>query len=147
MSQSFLPEIDRKATKKRVEEVLETVRIYRRVGFVRREINNVSNYESQFSSKTNKIDKPVENCAIWNVEHEGKIVELSNRIEFAVNKLPQRQKEIIEKRYLGEESNFDYLVANEVRLSERTYRREKSRAIYILALMLKLEVLENAGDK
>ncbi|WP_205628687.1 ArpU family phage packaging/lysis transcriptional regulator, partial [Acinetobacter baumannii] len=77
---------------------------------------------------------------VWNVDKEREIEALCERVEKAVSRLSKKEREIIEKRYLGDES-FDYIVAGEVGLSERTYTRMKARAFYKLAFMLKLEVL------
>lgn len=65
---------------------------------------------------------------------------LTEHVERAVNRLGKKEREIIQLRYL-EDENFDYIVAGEVGLSERTYTRMKARAFYKLAFMLKLEVL------
>jgi ArpU family phage transcriptional regulator len=140
MQMSFLPKIDRKAMQKRVEEALKTARIYKQIGFVRREIQTTPNYEPRYHGQTNKIGKPVEECAVWNVEREREIRELTERVEKAVSRLSKKEEEIIRKRYLENES-FDYIVAGEVGLSERTYTRIKARAFYKLAFMLKLEVV------
>ncbi|PFZ06235.1 ArpU family transcriptional regulator, partial [Bacillus wiedmannii] len=52
------------------------------------------------------------------------------------------QRDIIYKRYLEEEDVCDYMVYNEIGMSERTYRRWKSKAFYKLAFALGLEVYE-----
>jgi len=53
---SFLPKIDRKATQKRVEEALETARIYKQIGFVRREMKNTPAYEASAPSANKVVD-------------------------------------------------------------------------------------------
>jgi len=145
MQMSFLPKIDRKATQKRVEEVLETARIYKQIGFVRREMRNTPAYEARYHSATNKTTDAAADCAVWNVDKEKEIIELTERVEWAVSRLSKKEEEIIRKRYL-EDENFDYIVAGEVGLSERTYTRMKARAFYKLAFMLKLEVLAEDPD-
>ncbi|MED0672074.1 hypothetical protein P4S95_18005 [Aneurinibacillus aneurinilyticus] len=65
---------------------------------------------------------------------------LTERVERAVGWLSRKEKEIIQLRYL-EYGNFNYIVAGEVGLSERTYTRMKARVFYKLAFMLKLEVI------
>ncbi len=145
MQMSFLPKIDRKATQKRVEEALETARIYKQIGFVRREMKSTPAYEARYHGATNKTTDMAAECAVWNVDKEREIEALCERVEKAVSRLNKKEREIIEKRYLEDES-FDYIVAGEVGLSERTYTRTKARAFYKLAFMLKLEVLSEERD-
>lgn len=138
---SFLPEIDRKATQKNVEQVLETTRIYRQIGFVRREISNTPSYEPRLHGNTNKTSNQTADCSIWNVDHEQEVKTLAERVESAVNRLDKKEREIIQKRYLEDVDALDYLLHHEVGVSQRTYERIKSRAFYKLALMLKIEVV------
>ncbi|WCK53855.1 ArpU family transcriptional regulator [Aneurinibacillus sp. Ricciae_BoGa-3] len=148
MQISFLPKINRKETQRRVEEALDTARIYRRIGFVRREIKSTPSYDPRYHGPTNLTSDSVGDNASWNVDAEERIKELTERVERAVNKLPKRQREIIKLRYLNDdvEGNYDYIVCMELEISERTYGREKSRAVYTLAFMLKLEVLDESPD-
>jgi len=143
---SFLPNIDRKETQRRVEEALETVRIYKQIGFVRREISNTPNYEPRFHGRTNKTSAPVEECAVWNVANEERLRVLTERVERAVSKLNRREREIIIRRYLEDETTTDYLTWPELGMSERQYYRVKGEAFYKLAFMLGLEVL-NKDEK
>ncbi|MED0676735.1 ArpU family phage packaging/lysis transcriptional regulator [Aneurinibacillus thermoaerophilus] len=110
------------------------------IGFVRREIGMTPAYEAWYHGATNKTSDQVAECATWNVDEEERIRQLTERVEWAVSRLSKKEEEIIRKRYLEDES-FDYIVAGEVGLSERTYTRVKARAFYKLAFMLKLEVL------
>nr|WP_052520308.1 hypothetical protein [Aneurinibacillus migulanus] len=64
MQMSFLPKIDRKAAQNRVEEALKTARIYKQIGFVRREMKNTSAYEARYHGTTNKTDTAAD-CAVW----------------------------------------------------------------------------------
>lgn len=66
---------------------------------------------------------------------------LTECVERAVKRLPKRQRQIIEKRYLEDEDAFDYIVCTELGMSESTYGRQKAKAVYRLAFMLNLEVL------
>lgn len=139
---SFLPKIDRKETQRRVEEALETARVYNQIGFVRREIGSTPSYEPRFHGQTNKTSTPAEACATWNVDQEERIKTLTERVEWAVSRLSTKQREIIRKRYLESEDAVDYVICGELNMSKRTYEREKARAFYMLALMLRLEVVE-----
>jgi ArpU family phage transcriptional regulator len=138
---SFLPEIDRKATQKRVEDALETARMYKQIGFVRREIKNTPSYDPRFHGTTNLTTDQVGDNASWNVDAEERIKEITERVEKAVNRLGKKEKEIITKRYLEEEDAYDYIICSEVGMSKRSYERAKARAFYKLAFMLRLEVM------
>ncbi|MMZ54180.1 hypothetical protein D1872_159980 [compost metagenome] len=114
MQMSFFPKIDRKATQKRVEEALETARIYKQIGFVRREMKNTPAYEARYHGATNRTTDAAAECAV-DKEEENRM--LTERVERAVNRLSKKERETIQKRYLEDES-FDYIVVGEVGLSE-----------------------------
>ncbi|MFP3374959.1 ArpU family phage packaging/lysis transcriptional regulator [Bacillus sp. SIMBA_069] len=145
MQLTFLPEIDRKATQVRLEMVLENVRIYRRFGMIRNEMKVTASSEVRYHGPTNIVGKPAEDIALANVamsEREVNLKRLSFQIDKALSRFSKNQREIIVKRYLEDEEVFDYMVYNEIGMSERTYRRNKSNAFYKLAFALRLEVYE-----
>lgn len=142
-----LPKIDREATRKKVEEALQTARIYKQIGLVRREMKVTPAYEPRFHGQTNKVNRPAEEVAAWNVDTERRMQEVTERVERAVARLGYREREIIRKRYLEDEDAADYLVYTELGMSERQYYRIKARAFYKLAFMLRLEVYEQEGEK
>lgn len=138
---SFLPEIDRKATQKRVEDMLDTVRVYKQIGFVRREIKNTPSYDPRFHGATNLTTDQVGDNASWNVDAEQRIKEITERVDKAISRLSKKEREIIIKRYLEEEDAYDYIICGEIGMSKRSYERTKARAFYKLAFMLRLEVM------
>ena len=141
--QQWLLHLDQDATRQRVEEALETARIYKHFGSVRREIRVVPSYELRAHGETNKVSKPAEDVAVWNADTEERMKTTFEAVERAVNRLPAKQREIIRKKYLEEpEEIYDFNVCQEVHLSERTYRRVKTKAIFNLAFALRLEVWE-----
>ena len=131
-------EIDRETTRQRVEEYLETARIYRQIGFVRREMKVTASPEPRYHGPTNIVGKPAEEVAVWNADTEERMREITERVERAVGRLGKLEREIIQMRYL-EDDVYDYNVYSELHLSERKYYRLKSKAIYKLAFMLRLE--------
>ncbi|KZD41612.1 ArpU family phage packaging/lysis transcriptional regulator [Bacillus cereus] len=150
---TFLPKINRRATQARLEEILENVRIYRRFGMIRNEMKVTASCEVRYHGPTNIIGKPTEDVALVNVamsEREAKLHRLSFQIDKALSRFSKTQRDIIVKRYLEDEEVFDYMVYNDIGMSERTYRRNKSNAFYKLAFALRLEVYEteeqNGGD-
>ncbi|MFI2801508.1 ArpU family phage packaging/lysis transcriptional regulator [Bacillus cereus] len=145
MQLTFLPKIDRKATQARLEEILENVRIYRQFGMIRNEMKVTASCEVRYHGQTNIIGNPAEDVALANVamsEREVKLQRLSFQIDKALSRFSKNQRDIIVKRYLKDEEVFDYMVYNEIGMSERTYRRNKSNAFYKLAFALRLEVYE-----
>ncbi|MDZ5609601.1 ArpU family phage packaging/lysis transcriptional regulator [Bacillus pseudomycoides] len=147
---SFLPKIDRAATQEKLEGVLESVRIYRQFGMIRKEMKVTPSYEVRYHGPTHDVGKPLEDVAIANVqqsEREEWLEKMSFRIDQALNRFGnglagRNQRDIIVKRYLEDEDICDYMVYNELGMSERTYRRVKARAFYKLAFALRLEVYE-----
>ncbi|PGF06476.1 ArpU family transcriptional regulator [Bacillus pseudomycoides] len=142
---TFLPKINRKATQDFLEEILENVRIYRQFGMIRNEMKVTASCEPRYHGATNIVRKPAEEVALANVElseREEKLQRLSFQIEKVLSRFSKNQRDIIVKRYLEDEEVFDYMVYNEIGMSERTYRRNKANAFYKLAFALRLEVYE-----
>ncbi|MOA56980.1 hypothetical protein D3C78_1810710 [compost metagenome] len=61
------------------------------------------------------------------------------QVERAISRLKRLERLIINKRYMEDEDVYDYNVYSEIHMSERTYYRWKSSAIYQLAFALRLE--------
>ncbi|PEW91679.1 ArpU family transcriptional regulator [Bacillus cereus] len=147
---SFLPKIDRAATQEKLEGILESVRIYRQFGMIRKEMKVTPSYEIREHGTTHAVEKPLEDVAIANLQ-QSKREEWLELISFRIDQFLSRlgngnagriQRDIINKRYLEEEDVCDYMIYNEIGMAERTYRRWKSRAFYNLAFALRLEVYE-----
>lgn len=138
----ILPEIDREATKRNVEKVLEQTRIFRQIGFVRRDIKNTPLYEYRFHGPTNRTSDPAGDTASWNIDNEHKLIILVERVQEAVERLPNPEKEIIKLRYLNDEEIYDYTIYNDLNYSESKYYRIKARAFYRLAFALRLTVFK-----
>ncbi|HGH7175503.1 TPA: ArpU family phage packaging/lysis transcriptional regulator [Bacillus wiedmannii] len=147
---SFLPKIDRAATQEKLEGVLESVRIYRQFGMIRKEMKVTLSYEIREHGPTHDVGKPLEDVAIANVQQNKReewLEAMSHRIDKALTCFGngiagKNQRDIIIKRYLEDEDVCDYIIYNEIGMSERTYRRIKARAFYKLAFALRLEVYE-----
>ncbi len=155
---SFLPKIDRAATQKKLEGVLESVRLYRQFGMMREEMKVTPSYEIRYHGPTNDVGKPLEDVAMANIQQskqEEWIKQTSFRIDQFLSRLGKGragkdQRNIIIKRYFEDEDVCDYMVYNEIGMSERTYRRVKARVFYKLAFALRLEVYETeetGGDE
>lgn len=136
-----IPAVDRVATRRRVEDELERVRLYRKIGIIRREVSTTVRYEARMHGPTNKVGKVTENTAVWNVDREADLERRSMLLDKALSCLGEMERELIARRYLESEDMFDYLICGELGISERKYRRVKAAALYKLALALNLEVL------
>ncbi|MED2766064.1 ArpU family phage packaging/lysis transcriptional regulator [Bacillus thuringiensis] len=149
-SGSVLSKIDRATTQRKVEGVLESVRIYKQFGTLRKEMRITSSYERREHGSTHIVGKPVEDVAMANIqqsEREEWLEDMSCRVEEALSRFGNGeagnlQRDIIVKRYLEDEDVCDYMIYNEMGMSERTYRRVKARALYKLAFALRLEVYQ-----
>ncbi len=136
--------IDEKETRRRVEEYLETVRVYRQIGFVRRQAALTASPEPRYHGSTNSISQTTENIAVWNVDREAELERQSKLLDLAMGRLKKAEREIIQLPYLEHED--DSSLCGELGMSERKYRRVKSRAIYVLACALGLEILIENQD-
>ncbi|URJ48389.3 ArpU family phage packaging/lysis transcriptional regulator [Paenibacillus polymyxa] len=136
---NILP-VDKKATRLAVEEYLETVRQYRRIGFVRREAATTQAYSYREHQSTNAISKQTEEIATYNVDKEAELEAKDKLLELAMDKLSSIQREVIQRSYLDDEGKFDYISCWEMGISQSSFSRIKAEAIGILAAALKLTV-------
>ncbi|KFN04115.1 phage transcriptional regulator, ArpU family protein [Bacillus clarus] len=127
---SFLPKIDRVATQEELEGVLESVRIYRQFGMMRKEMKVTPSYEIREHGPTHTVGKPLEDVAIANIQ-QSKQEEWLGMMSLRIDKFLERlgngcagslQSDIIYKRYLEDEDVCDYTVYSEIGMAERTYR-------------------------
>lgn len=137
---NILP-VDEKGTRLAVEEYLETVRQYRQIGFVRREAATTQAYSYREHQSTNAISKQTENIAVYNVDKEAELYAKDKLLELAMSKLSSMQREVIQRSYLDDEGEFDYIIAGELHMSDRRLREIKQAALDTLAGMLRLTVL------
>ncbi|PRA04848.1 MULTISPECIES: ArpU family phage packaging/lysis transcriptional regulator [unclassified Paenibacillus] len=138
---NILP-IDEKATRRAVEEYLETVRQYRQIGFIRREAAVTQTYVYREHQSTNAISKQTERIAIYNVDKEAELKEMDRLLSLAMERLSSVQSEVIQRSYLDNEGEFDYISCGEMGLSDSTFRRNKVESLSILASALRLEKLK-----
>ncbi len=142
---NILP-VDEKATRLAVEEYLETIRQYRQIGFVRREAAIMQSYTYREHQSTNAISKQTEDIATYNVDKEAELQSKDRLLELAMSKLSSMQREVIQRSYLDDEGEFDYISCGEMGISESSFRRIKADAISILAVALRLAVIREEND-
>lgn len=134
-------ELDMEATRRNVEERLETARIYNHLGEIRREVKTTASADPRYHGSTNVTSDSTGDVAVHNVDHDALMKAVAESVDRVVRRLPKKQQEIIQLRYLSSlDTEFDYNVSREVHLSESTYRRVKTKAIINIAFALRLEV-------
>ncbi|ALC80430.1 ArpU family phage packaging/lysis transcriptional regulator [Bacillus gobiensis] len=141
-----LPEINRDATRQKVESLLERYRILLLQVDLDFLPKITSSYTMVAPSITNEFHSSTEDAATKNVDHQRQRDKFLKRMQQAVNRLSLNERSIIIKRYMDQEEYFDYEIYYELGMSERKYYRIKSRAFYKLAFALKEEVyIEHEG--
>ncbi|WAA10826.1 ArpU family phage packaging/lysis transcriptional regulator [Fervidibacillus albus] len=135
-----LPEIDRSATKKRVEAALEKYRFYLLSVPEERLPKVTATYSLVPPTHTNAFYSSTETVVVDKVDFERERDKYMEWIRRGVNRLNQKERELIIKRYLNHEDMYDYELYNEMGVSERKFYRLKARAFYKLAFILRIEV-------
>lgn len=134
---------EKKTIRKAVERELERYRIYKTTTF-RREVRNTPSYEPRYHGPTNKTTDQTAKVAIYNVDEERKRTEFCEWMEFAINRLPEKERFLIQERYTNKESEYMtdvkmYSFIFDPPMSERTYMTIKNRAMLKIAMMLQLD--------
>ena len=143
------PELDRKATKRAVEEALARYRLYKYLTFEEKEPVVTAKYDV-VGSRGNKISDQTAAVAVYNVDEQEKCRQYCERIERAVSRLPKLERFLIEERYMCQEAEYitDYHVYSfrfDPPISQPTYARIRWRAFYKLALDLNIGVPKESG--
>lgn len=146
MQLTFLPEIDREATKKNVEKALDQYQIMLLMNSEDLEPKITASFTLAPPSQTNEFNSTTEDVAIKKTDMEIKQHNYINRIRRAVNRLSYEERTIIINRYLKDDDVFDYQVYNELGYSESKYYKIKSDAFYKLAFILKVAVYKEEVD-
>ena len=138
-------EIDLKRTRARVEEILESCRLYMQIGYhPQHQAGITARYQFTPPSRTNTFSSSTESIAQKNVDEERRRRELVESVWAAVERLNEQERKIVTMRYLEDDDTFDYIVWSEMNLSERKYYRLKARAFFKLALMLDIAIYKQS---
>jgi len=127
--------VDRTATRRRVEWILEQVRIFK----MRQQVRRLPDGAAASPHKMSGRNQVREEGAIYRTADD-RLSHICEKVDQALACLESAEQELIVRRYLSKDGSYDFLLCHELKLSERTYRRIKSRAIGKLAYMLGLEV-------
>lgn len=136
MQLTFLPEIDEKATKQAVEQMLEKYRIYKLQVSLNRQPTITADYSFMPRSYTGTTSDSTANAAIANSDYESERIQFLNRVHNAINRLTPRERAIIVQVYLADEPKYDYEVYNELNMSERQYYRVKNTILIKMGYIL-----------
>jgi len=140
MEQSCLFKLNERETWRRVEERLESARLYKRFGFIRREAKITAVYSDM--PRSGGTSDQTADISIYNVDREELLQQQYDQVMRAVGRLSKIQRRIIEERYLGDEDVIDINVYVNMHMSERSYYYAKAKAMYRLAYALRLEAYE-----
>lgn len=140
-----LPELDRSATKEKVEEAFRKYRTAKYLTFDDHEASITAGYEERFHGPTNETSDQTAQVAVANVDEQDRRKRYCERIERAVCRLPNLERQLIEKRYMVEDADYktDMKVYTfELQVSQVKYGDIRWRAFYKLALNLNIAVLK-----
>lgn len=138
----MLKSIDGKATQKAIENVLRQYRTYQLTTPEDLLPTITPKYTLEMPAFGGGVNSKVENAAIKNVELYKQAEKFFERFNRGFYKLTKKERQIIIMSSLKEIPMYNYQVANELNVSERTYYRMKSQALYKLALALRVEVYQ-----
>ncbi|WP_245835694.1 ArpU family phage packaging/lysis transcriptional regulator [Virgibacillus ndiopensis] len=141
-----LPEIERVATRNKVESVLDKYKMYLLMDPSELEPNVTSSFRLVPAAPNNQFHSSTEETAIKRMDQEKQRKEFLKKIQKSVNRLNYQERSIIINRYLKDDDVYDYEVYNELGYSERKYYRIKARAFYKLAFILRIEVYKQEGE-
>lgn len=96
-------------------------------------------------SITNEFHSSTEDAALKRLDWEIQRDKFLKRIQRAVNRLSQRERQIIVMLYMQLEEMYDYEVYAEMGMSQRSYYRVKAKALYRLAFALREEVYKKGA--
>ncbi|MCM3122753.1 MULTISPECIES: ArpU family phage packaging/lysis transcriptional regulator [unclassified Mesobacillus] len=140
-----LPELDRKATQKKVEEYLEKYRLFKYLTFEERESSVTASSTPRYHAPTNLTGDQTGSIAIYNVDEQERRKLFCEWIDRAVNKLPKMERFLIEERYMSDDSEYltdfnVYCHKFQPPISSMTYAKIRWKAFYRLALNLNIAV-------
>ncbi|MEC1488896.1 ArpU family phage packaging/lysis transcriptional regulator [Bacillus subtilis] len=140
-----IPQIDEEATKLKAEKLLDQYRLYL-LQVPDDFLPKVTPTHSIVPpSITNEFHSSTEDVVLKRLDWEVQRDKFLKRIQRAVNRLSQRERQIIVMLYMQSEEMYDYEVYAEMGLSQRSYYRVKAKALYRLAFALREEVYKKGA--
>ncbi|QDK69067.1 ArpU family transcriptional regulator [Bacillus halotolerans] len=140
-----IPQIDEEATKLKAEKLLDQYRLYL-LQVPDDFLPKVTpTYSTVPPSITNEFHSSTEEAALKRLDWEIQRDKFLKRIQRAVNRLSQRERQIIVMLYMQSEEMYDYEVYAEMGMSQRSYYRVQAKALYRLAFALREEVYKKGA--
>ncbi|WP_185184347.1 ArpU family phage packaging/lysis transcriptional regulator [Bacillus subtilis] len=140
-----IPQIDEEATKSKAEKLLYQYRLY----LLQVPDDFLPKVTPTYSivppSVTNELHSSTEETALKRIEWEIQRDKFLKKIQRAVNRLSQRERQIIVMLYMQLEEMYDYEVYAEMGMSQRSYYRVKAKALYRLTFALREEVYKKGA--
>ncbi|MEC1406606.1 ArpU family phage packaging/lysis transcriptional regulator [Bacillus halotolerans] len=140
-----IPQIDEEATKLKAGKLLDQYRLY----LLQVPDDFLPKVTPTYSivppSITNEFHSSTEDAALKRLDWEIQRDKFLKRIQKAVNRLSQRERQIIFMLYMKPEEMYDYEVYAEIGMSQRSYYRVKAKALYRLAFALREEVYKKGA--
>lgn len=140
-----IPQIDEEATKLKAEKLLDQYRLY----LLQVPDDFLPKITPTYSivppSITNEFHSSTEDAALKRLDWEIQRDKFLKRIQRAVNRLSQKERQIIVMLYMKPEEMYDYEVYAEIGMSQRSYYRVKAKALYRLAFALREEVYKKGA--
>lgn len=133
--------LNRKKVKAAVESLLDGYRVYKYFWTNDHETNITTNLSHTPPSLTNRIVDQTGDMAARNADKEFKREDFISRVEDAVKRLPQLERELIEIRYMDRDSQYltdyaVYAIKLDPPISAVTYGKRRESAFEKLYLML-----------
>lgn len=137
-----LRKIDNVKTKEAVEKELSKYQFYLATTPEEFLPKVTSTYSLVPPTYTNQFHSSTEDVVMKRIDFEQEKKQYFMKIQRAVNRLTARQRMVIVKSYMEEDSIeiYNYEVFNTIGISERTYYRIKEKAFYNLAFSLNVVV-------
>ena len=147
-----LPELDRRATQRKVEEELEKYRLYKYLSFEEREASITASSEVRYHGPTNQTSDQTGDIAIYNADQQRYRKNFCERIERAVARLPKMERFLIEERYMQMDSEYltdlkVYTFKFQPPISAMTYAKYRWKAFYRLALSLNIAITKTTNNQ
>ncbi|RDU35475.1 transcriptional regulator [Neobacillus piezotolerans] len=135
---------EKKKIQKAVEKELERYRIYSTTAFFKREANLTTSYVPRYHGSTNQTGDSTAAAAIHNADAERKRIEHCQRIDEAVNRLPEMERKLIQERYMDKDSDYMtdlkyYSFVMDPPVSQSKFNCIRQSAMIKLALMLGID--------
>lgn len=98
--------ISKHELKKKLESLFDKYRLAKYFSFEGRESRITSSYEPREYSPTNVTSDQTAKVASYNVDKQNERKLLVERVEEAVQRLPDRERELLAIRYMGKDSQY-----------------------------------------